>query len=196
MLHFPDSLHAMGAIYAVWLLWVLSWWAAAFFADRAIKRSRWQVVPMIVLVAALVTLSHYLGAATLRLSLWDTPQALRWALLALVLAGMAFAWWARLTLGRLWSGTITLKPDHHIVATFFNAPATTEIYTGLLFSVAATVAAQGTVESAMIGVVMVIALFAKARAEERFLSGELGAEAYATYRRRVPMLIPFWPKRG
>ena len=196
MLRFPDSLHAMGAIYAVWLLWVLSWWAAAFFADRAVKRSRWQIVPMIVLVAALVVLSHYLGAATLRLMLWSTPPALRWGLLALVLAGMAFAWWARLTLGRLWSGTITLKPDHHIVDTGPYALVRHPIYTGLLFSVAATVAAQGSVESAMIGAVMVIALFAKARAEERFLSGELGAEAYAAYRRRVPMLIPFWPKRG
>ncbi len=54
---------------------------------------------------------------------------------------------------------------------------------------------DSTVEAAMIGAVVVIALFAKARAEERFLSGELGA-AYAAYRRRVPMLIPFWPKRG
>ncbi|MBU6444617.1 MAG: isoprenylcysteine carboxylmethyltransferase family protein [Alphaproteobacteria bacterium] len=194
MLHIPGSLHAMGAIYAVWLLWVLSWWAAAFFADRAVKRSRWQIVPMIVLVAALVVLSHYLGAATLRMTLWHTPQALRWGLLALVLAGMAFAWWARLTLGRLWSGTITLKPDHHIVDTGPYGLVRHPIYTGLLFSILATVAAQGSVESAMIGAVVVIALFAKARAEERFLSGELGPEAYDAYRQRVPMLIPFGPK--
>jgi protein-S-isoprenylcysteine O-methyltransferase Ste14 len=29
--------------------------------------------------------------------------------------------------------------------------------------------------------------------EERFLRGELGAEAYDSYRRRVPMLVPFGP---
>ena len=31
----------------------------------------------------------------------------------------------------------------------------------------------------------------KARMEERFLSAELGAEAYGTYCRRVPMIVPF-----
>lgn len=36
----------------------------------------------------------------------------------------------------------------------------------------------------------------QARFEERWLSQELGAAAYADYRRRVSMLIPFWPMRG
>ena len=30
--------------------------------------------------------------------------------------------------------------------------------------------------------------------EERFLSAELDEGAYADYRRRTPMLLPFWPK--
>jgi protein-S-isoprenylcysteine O-methyltransferase Ste14 len=35
----------------------------------------------------------------------------------------------------------------------------------------------------------------KARAEERFLSTELAPETYESYRRRVPMLVPFLPHR-
>jgi len=31
----------------------------------------------------------------------------------------------------------------------------------------------------------------KARTEERFLLTELGPDAYESYRRRVPMLVPF-----
>ena len=38
------------------------------------------------------------------------------------------------------------------------------------------------------------ALSIEGRIEERFLSAELGEAAYADYRRRVPMLIPFWPR--
>jgi protein-S-isoprenylcysteine O-methyltransferase Ste14 len=34
----------------------------------------------------------------------------------------------------------------------------------------------------------------KARLEEQFLPGELGSDAYDSYRWRVPMLIPFGPK--
>ena len=39
--------------------------------------------------------------------------------------------------------------------------------------------------------VITFSFWLKARFEEDFLSAELGAEAYAAYRRRVPMLVPF-----
>jgi protein-S-isoprenylcysteine O-methyltransferase Ste14 len=43
----------------------------------------------------------------------------------------------------------------------------------------------------MLGAVMLIVGFALvARTEERFLRDQLGAEAYDTYSRRVPMLVP------
>jgi protein-S-isoprenylcysteine O-methyltransferase Ste14 len=41
---------------------------------------------------------------------------------------------------------------------------------------------------------MVIGYWMKAKLEERFLREELGAEAYDSYRRKVPMLFPFGPK--
>jgi protein-S-isoprenylcysteine O-methyltransferase Ste14 len=48
---------------------------------------------------------------------------------------------------------------------------------------------------ALIGACMLLVAYQfKARLEERFLSEELGAESYASYRRRVPMLIPFAPR--
>jgi protein-S-isoprenylcysteine O-methyltransferase Ste14 len=34
-------------------------------------------------------------------------------------------------------------------------------------------------------------LYVKARIEEQFLRSELGDERYASYARRVPMLVPF-----
>jgi protein-S-isoprenylcysteine O-methyltransferase Ste14 len=45
---------------------------------------------------------------------------------------------------------------------------------------------------ALLGALMItLGLWVKARAEEHFLLCELGPEAYAYYRRRVPMPIPF-----
>jgi len=40
---------------------------------------------------------------------------------------------------------------------------------------------------------MLIALLLRVWREERFLSEQLGADAYAAYRARVPALVPFLP---
>jgi protein-S-isoprenylcysteine O-methyltransferase Ste14 len=112
-------------------------------------------------------------------------------MVAVAIAGFAFAWWARIYLGKLWSGRITRKEGHRIVDTGPYALVRHPIYTGLLTSAIATTAIKGSVH-AFIGLgMLLIAYQLKARLEEKFLSEELGAEAYAAYRRRVPMLIPF-----
>jgi protein-S-isoprenylcysteine O-methyltransferase Ste14 len=104
-----------------------------------------------------------------------------------------FAWWARLHLGRLWSSAITRKEDHRVIETGPYALVRHPIYTGLILAIFATAAAQATATSCLGAAFVAFGLWIKARVEERFLTAELGAEAYDTYRRRVPMLVPFTP---
>ena len=109
---------------------------------------------------------------------------------ALVVAGLAFAWWARLHLGSLWSSSVTKKADHRIVDTGPYRLVRHPIYTGFLLSIAATAGQLGTAY-AVAGVLFFVAGFwIKARLEERFLRVELGEGDYDAYRRRVPMLLP------
>jgi protein-S-isoprenylcysteine O-methyltransferase Ste14 len=115
-------------------------------------------------------------------------------MVALAAVGFLFCWWARLHLGRLWSGFITRKEGHHIVDTGPYALVRHPIYTGVLTAAIATTAIKGSVH-AFIGLgMLIIAYQLKARLEERCLSEELGSETYGAYRRRVPMLVPFGPK--
>jgi protein-S-isoprenylcysteine O-methyltransferase Ste14 len=67
------------------------------------------------------------------------------------------------------------------------------IYFGLLLSLLATAAAKGTVLGLAGFALLLIGIVIKARQEERWLIQELGADLYADYRRRVPMLLPFGP---
>ena len=54
--------------------------------------------------------------------------------------------------------------------------------------------AVGTV-TAMLGAALIsLGMGLKARMEEGFLTAELGEDAYGSYCRRVPMLIPFLPR--
>lgn len=128
------------------------------------------------------------------LRLWHVHQLAAWVCVAFAVVGFAFCWWARVHLGRLWSGTITRKADHRVVDTGPYGIVRHPIYTGILLAVLATLAAKGTALGIVGGALIALGLWMKARLEEQWLRGELGAEAYDSYRRRVPMLVPFGPR--
>lgn len=52
--------------------------------------------------------------------------------IAVMIAGFAFCWWARIHLGRLWSMRVTKKEGHHVVDTGPYGVVRHPIYTGIL----------------------------------------------------------------
>jgi protein-S-isoprenylcysteine O-methyltransferase Ste14 len=191
-----------GTLFAIiWIGWLVSWISAALWSARVEKRRRamdWDVwaYRLAILIGALLLwhsaprLFHETFHET---RLWHVGYVGAYTLAGLTLAGILFAWWARIYLGPLWSGTITLKQNHRVVDTGPYAWVRHPIYSGLIVALAATAAAQATVGGCAGAALIAIGFWLKARAEERFLCAELGAEAYSTYRRRVPMLVPFLP---
>src|ERR1044072_4778832 len=200
----PDS-----AIFLVWDVWIVTWLAAALWANRTIKRAgfgrEWPYrlvalagFVLLLFVALRVSHGHITFAnpwGILGLHLWAPPPlVLGWAMVALAALGILFAWWARIYLGGLWSGSITRKEGHRVVDTGPYAIVRHPIYTGILTAAVATVVATGTVHTALGAALLISAYWMKARLEEGFLREELGPEHYDACRRRVPMLVPFGPK--
>ena len=110
--------------------------------------------------------------------------------LALTILGLAFAVWARIHLGRFWSGRVTLKEDHKLIRSGPYAFVRHPIYTGLLTAGSGTVLARGTL-AALVGLALIgLAFWMKIRAEENLLTSHFG-ETYREYRRQVAALIPF-----
>ncbi|UVK36208.1 isoprenylcysteine carboxylmethyltransferase family protein [Mesorhizobium sp. AR10] len=188
-------MHPANAIAALWLIWIVSWAAAAYWADPAQKRAgfqaefRYRALWMIGTILLFVPAHGYVG----RLRLWFPTLAVAWSCVALIAVGLAFSWWARLHLGRLWSGTVTAKAGHRVVDTGPYGLVRHPIYTGLLLAILATMAAKGTVWGVAGAALLTVGIIVKARLEEKFLRGELGS-AYDDYALRVPMLVPFAPK--
>jgi protein-S-isoprenylcysteine O-methyltransferase Ste14 len=184
------------AEYLAWDAFFLSWVVAALWAARpaarAGARAQWLYLALTVPGFAMLLA---LGPGPTGPHLWWAPAALAWAMVALSVAGFAFCWWARIHLGRLWSGTVTRKADHRIVDTGPYRLVRHPIYTGIL----AACVGQAVIEGGavpMVGAVLVtVGHIAKARLEEGFLKDELGAAPYETYARRTPMLIP-WRRPG
>jgi len=178
-------------------IWVPTWFAAGLWAAPAAKSAtpaqEWLYRVLTFAGAALI----FAAAPRLsddRFDLWDFPRPAKWILFGVAIAGLLFTWWARLHLGRLWSSNVTRKADHHVVDTGPYAIVRHPIYTGLIVALLAAAVQDGSLISLFGVAVMILGFFIKARLEEKFLRAELGAEAYDSYRRRVPMLMPFGPK--
>ena len=183
------------AIYLLWLIWWMTWIVAAAWVNPAIKRAvlTREILDKIVTFAGAALLfglgtDHY----DLVYQFWLPPMgALGWALVAIVVIAFVFCWWARIELGPLWSSRITRRANHHVVDRGPFALVRHPTYLGIVVAALATAAVRGT-PAAFLGVVlMTLGLYLKARVEEQFLREELGAQAYDSYAKRVPMLLPF-----
>ena len=177
---------------ALWAGWGISWFIAAAWRDRAVKSPARGSQLTYRLTTALGAVLLFRPAARLfphEPRLWATSESVAWVMAAVTAAGLAFTWWARIALGRLWSGAVTRKAGHHVVDTGPYRLTRHPIYSGIMLAALATMLSIGRV-SAMAGTALIwIGLYLKARLEEQFLREELGP-SYDEYARRVPMLVP------
>lgn len=106
-----------------------------------------------------------------------------------VAAGIAFALWARIHLGRNWSSEPSVKEDHHLVTSgpyhFVRHP----IYAGVLAAVLGSILVGGVVWLVVLLFVSVAFTY-RMQKEEQLLGGEF-PDQYPSYRKRTKALIPF-----
>ena len=200
------------AAYGAWTLFLVSWHLAMIWAAQA--RAREAAWARLLYLAAFVLGFGLLftpaqGVSVFRLRqfafspfvpaparrpLWQEPVAVAWALFAFELVAFAFAWWARVHLGRLWSGMITLREDHRVVDTGPYRLARHPIYTGFIGASWALALMEATPVTLLGALILSVNMAVKARHEEAFLRAQLGRKAYDAYAARTPMLVPFAPR--
>jgi protein-S-isoprenylcysteine O-methyltransferase Ste14 len=183
----------LSLIRIAWIVWLVSWFAAAAWSDRTVRRPalRREVLYRALTVAgAMLMFGFNPGSVRADTPLWPVAPAIGWLLAGLVICGFLFMWWARIHLGQLWSSSVTRKEHHHVVDTGPYAIVRHPIYTGLLLAIIATVLVRVTIITLTGGTLIGAGVYVKARVEEEFLLQQLG-EPYDAYARRVPMLVPF-----
>jgi protein-S-isoprenylcysteine O-methyltransferase Ste14 len=185
------------AFEVIWIGWILSWIAASFWSSRTEKRAAtretWIYRTAIFIGAVLMMpwTAQIIGDKYI----WEVSTSIARAFIVVILSGLLLTWLARIHLGRLWSSAITRKEQHRLVDTGPYAFVRHPIYTGIITALLATAAIQATALALGGAALITYGLWLKARAEECFLMVELGPDIYGSYCRRVPMLIPFLPRR-
>jgi protein-S-isoprenylcysteine O-methyltransferase Ste14 len=109
--------------------------------------------------------------------------------LGFTVAGLCFAVWARMHLGKYWSGRITLKENHRLIQTGPYALVRHPIYNGIILALFGTAITLGTISAFAGFAFMLISLVRKLKIEETWLRSQFGAE-YEAYCNRVKALIP------
>ena len=180
------------AIAGTWLIWLVTWILAAGWSARVASHHDLGAESpsrVLTLAAIVMLLMSYWPVAWG--VLWTTSPTIGWSMFLIVVLGLAFTWTARLHLGPLWSSTSAPTEDHRIVDTGPYGIVRHPVYAGLLLAVIATAIERGRIESIAAALVLIAGVSLRAKLEERFLKRDLGDEAYSSYRRRVPMLVPF-----
>jgi len=109
----------------------------------------------------------------------------------LVLAGIGFAIWARVVLGKNWSGLVMMvREGHQLVQSGPYAIVRHPIYTGLFAAILGTALTIGTLASWIAVASGFVGILLRVDVEERLMATEFGA-AHAAYRARTRTLIPF-----
>ena len=172
---------------AFWVIWML--WAP--WMKPAAKRAS----------PAAHLLYTTLAVAGFFLMFWENP--IRWLRLrvlpgdlwvqelgvAITLAGIGVAIWARSYLGRNWSSAVTVKVGHELVRSgpyrFVRHP----IYSGLLLALVGTALVRGTVCGFVALALVYAAWKIKSSLEERMMIATFGAE-YLEYARTTGAILP------
>ncbi|HEY7403555.1 MAG TPA: isoprenylcysteine carboxylmethyltransferase family protein [Candidatus Angelobacter sp.] len=120
----------------------------------------------------------------------ESDIALEWLGLVLTVAGIAFAIWARLRIGKNWSSAVTIKEQHELIQTGPYRLVRHPIYFGLLLAFLGTAIVHGEVRGLIGFLLAVIGWGFKLRMEESFMIQQFGM-AYLDYKQRVKALVPF-----
>jgi len=177
----------------MWLGWAFYWWVSArnvkANARRETLASRLShIVPL--LIAGMLIWARRVPVPILEERFLPAADWQFWVGAALTAAGLLFAVWARVHLGRNWSGTVTVKEGHELITSGPYALDRHPIYTGLLLAFVGSALARGEWRGVLAVVIVLWSFLHKLRIEEHWMRETFG-EAYQSYSQRVSALAPF-----
>jgi protein-S-isoprenylcysteine O-methyltransferase Ste14 len=180
-------------IVGCWIVFVAIWLLAALSTKRTLYReSRAQRLRYwVLLVIAYLLLVHGQQLPyplNLRIVPHAAPMGCAGALLCML--GLGLALWARVTLGRNWSGVVTLKEEHELVERGPYRIVRHPIYTGILTMSFATAVVLGHLAGFAGVLLMFVSFWIKLGREERLMLQQF-PHRYAAYQQRVKRIIPF-----
>ena len=176
-----------------WILFSVIWLLSAVSTKRSIYRESGagRLRYLILLVIAFLLLTRrYRLPYPLDVRIISAMETVQWMAAILCIAGLVFCVWARATLGRNWSGTITLKEGHELIERGPYRLVRHPIYTGMMAMILATAITFRHL-GGLVAVILAFASFWIKLSEEEKLMLQQFPDQYGSYQQRVKCIIPF-----
>jgi protein-S-isoprenylcysteine O-methyltransferase Ste14 len=183
------------AIFACWDIFILFWLINMFTNKRTVHRES-AASRLAYTIPFLFAFWLMFGIAFRRrlhpFALVVLPRSTGLDILALgiTVLGLCLAIWARVTLGKNWSGSVTYKENHELIIRGPYAFVRHPIYSGMLLMFLGTALATGTVGSLLAFPILFVSFWIKYRQEEALMIEHFGNQ-YLDYMKHVRALIPF-----
>jgi protein-S-isoprenylcysteine O-methyltransferase Ste14 len=176
-----------------WRIFFVVWIIAMFTNKRTLKRgavlNRLGYTALFVLSAWLLLVPGFHHHTPLALVVLPPFVFLKLIAGSLTVIGLVLAIWARITLGRNWSGSVTFKENHELITRGPYAWVRHPIYTALLMMFLGTALALGKVGGLLGFPILWLSFWLKYRQEESLMIEQFG-DQYRAYLKRVPAIIP------
>ncbi len=180
--------------YIAWAALIIIWVAGSFGNKKTLNVShiREQVI-VLVLMAIGFGLMFNQRVLPWGLSSFISHPQVQSSLIGdiLALSGVVFAIWARVALGKNWSGTVvTIKKDHQLIESGPYAYVRHPIYAGFLTAAVGTALTIGTLASFLAVLFLLAAFIIRIKREEKMMTAQFLNE-YPLYITRTKALIPY-----
>jgi protein-S-isoprenylcysteine O-methyltransferase Ste14 len=180
------------AVNDLWILFAAYWLVSAL--KRKKTKQRESILQRLVYILPIFIAVFFLynpRADFQWLGTYFVPHTpgVRWAGVAVMVAGLAFAVWARVHLGTNWSGVVTLKEGHELIRTGPYRNIRHPIYTGILIGFLGSAIVNGQVRGLIAVAIIWMSFYIKARREEALLRQEFGAK-FEEHARHTGMFLP------
>ena len=177
----------------VWIVFFVYWQikAANTKTTQRLEPASSRILRIFIFLVAITMLSTTrIPLAWLYRQLWPQSILLFWLGAAVTVAGLLFAVWARVHLGRNWSRSVTIKQGHELITTGPYALVRHPIYTGILTGFLGMAIAISQVRGFLVLALIFLAFWMKLRMEEEWMRSQFG-ETYAVYAHETAALVPY-----
>lgn len=188
----PSRISPQTVIWAAWTIFVLFWFVAAFNRKATQKResfARRLIHVAFMAIAFIILDERQIALNFLAGRLWPDLAWIAELGALLTVVGIAFSIWARVHIGRNWSGQVMIKKDHELIRSGPYARIRHPIYTGLLLAVFGTFLEIGEARALLAFVLILLGFSYKAKREEALLAGHFGP-AFDEHKKHTGFFFP------